>query len=29
MAALWRGRLVSLERFGDDVRLDIEPAKDR
>ncbi|MHB1883766.1 MAG: bifunctional diaminohydroxyphosphoribosylaminopyrimidine deaminase/5-amino-6-(5-phosphoribosylamino)uracil reductase RibD [Acidimicrobiales bacterium] len=29
MAALWRGRLVSLERFGDDARLDIEPAKDR
>jgi len=28
MADLWRGRLVSLERFGDDVRVDIVPVSD-
>lgn len=26
MADLWRGRLVTLQRLGDDVRLDVEPA---
>jgi diaminohydroxyphosphoribosylaminopyrimidine deaminase/5-amino-6-(5-phosphoribosylamino)uracil reductase len=25
MADLWRGRIVAVQRFGDDVRLDIEP----
>jgi hypothetical protein len=24
MAELWRGRLVSVERFGNDVRLDVD-----
>jgi hypothetical protein len=24
MGDLWRGRLVSVQRFGDDVRLDVE-----
>ena len=28
MADLWRGRLVSLQRFGDDVRVDIVPVSD-
>ncbi len=29
IAALWRGHLVSLERFGDDIRLDVVPAEHR
>jgi diaminohydroxyphosphoribosylaminopyrimidine deaminase/5-amino-6-(5-phosphoribosylamino)uracil reductase len=27
MAELWRGRLVGVERLGDDIRVELEPAE--